>query len=928
MNTSESENAPADKAAITDEHDRVKQRRRQFDIDADEAHWALSLSGGGIRSATFSLGVMQALARAPLSDKSSADTNESTWLKRFDYLSTVSGGGYIGSFFVSLFVPGRGTAPASETDVTSGVVRVNETTQAEAATHAYECLRQEPPKRIAMPTVVDANTGTVKPTLTGKGQPLEWLRENGRYLTPDGSGDITYAIAITLRNLLAVHYVIGTIALTAFLLSQFLSALVYKYTCFVGDWLCSQFALTTLLDASPSHFIVASPSIWWAVFVLLAFVLPVGAAFWLCHPRKDGDTSKSAEVFNLATVGYIAVVALSFALVLWFRWTSHSSLASLFLVVAVGCFLAISFHLFVVCKMKQSVAEERVTLTRWLSVAITISALLAAFALVETLAQSVYLHLHSPGKTLSAAAAIAWALTYATRKIATISGGKAPGGWWNRIPLDYLLAAAAAALVLIVAFFWAYFAVWLAWANEVPRHPVSRWGETPISEGVEQDVVSIGLLFSVALFLAWLTGRFPGFINLSSFAALYSARLKRAYLGASNRSRVAEDAAPEDRAVSEPHKNDDLELGQYYDNRFAPVHLINVCLNQTATSNERLVQYDRKGKLLTVGPMHYWIDGAASRRTDGTADSECVDKADSAHTSKLQRLKRLFSTDVPSQMSVGDWVGTSGAAFGTGMGRANSLSGSLLFGLANVRTGRWFDMSRHRGRPGTHKSNWAWALAQRWRDWFPTQAYLFNELMGRFHGLDRQYGYLSDGGHYDNTGLHPLLRKDREIRFLVLCDNGEDHLYQWDDLANVVRIARIDHGIDVELDQDALADPALKAVLATPEELRRLAPGETDKCASLFTVREPDKATPHAFVLVIKPRVIRSAPLDVHQYRSANSGFPQQSTADQFFDEAQWESYRKLGLAIGARIFGDPAGGVSGFATVLKAYMQRKLEVV
>ena len=44
----------------------------------------LAFSGGGIRSATFSLGIMQALAHNKL-------------LKKFDYLSTVSGGGYIGS---------------------------------------------------------------------------------------------------------------------------------------------------------------------------------------------------------------------------------------------------------------------------------------------------------------------------------------------------------------------------------------------------------------------------------------------------------------------------------------------------------------------------------------------------------------------------------------------------------------------------------------------------------------------------------------------------------------------------------------------------------------------------------------------------------------------------------------------------------------
>jgi predicted acylesterase/phospholipase RssA len=46
---------------------------------------ALALSGGGIRSACVGLGVIQALAEAKL-------------MRRFDYLSTVSGGGYIGSW--------------------------------------------------------------------------------------------------------------------------------------------------------------------------------------------------------------------------------------------------------------------------------------------------------------------------------------------------------------------------------------------------------------------------------------------------------------------------------------------------------------------------------------------------------------------------------------------------------------------------------------------------------------------------------------------------------------------------------------------------------------------------------------------------------------------------------------------------------------
>ena len=48
----------------------------------------LAFSGGGIRSATFNLGFLQGIASLHL-------------LKRFDYLSTVSGGGYIGAWFAA-----------------------------------------------------------------------------------------------------------------------------------------------------------------------------------------------------------------------------------------------------------------------------------------------------------------------------------------------------------------------------------------------------------------------------------------------------------------------------------------------------------------------------------------------------------------------------------------------------------------------------------------------------------------------------------------------------------------------------------------------------------------------------------------------------------------------------------------------------------
>ncbi|HEV8261736.1 MAG TPA: hypothetical protein VGQ19_13375, partial [Burkholderiales bacterium] len=55
-------------------------------------------------------------------------------------------------------------------------------------------------------------------------------------------------------------------------------------------------------------------------------------------------------------------------------------------------------------------------------------------------------------------------------------------------------------------------------------------------------------------------------------------------------------------------------------------------------------------------------------------------------------------------------------------------------------------------------------------------------------------------------------------------------------------------------------------------------------------------------LLLVKPCVNGDEPADVLSYKSRFSDFPQQSTADQWFDETQFESYRKLGYHIGKEL--------------------------
>src|SRR4051812_32712251 len=70
---------------------------------------ALCISGGGIRSATFALGALQGLADLGI-------------LQNFDYLSTVSGGGYIGSWLTAWKERWKGLTTPKQLGSTSATV--------------------------------------------------------------------------------------------------------------------------------------------------------------------------------------------------------------------------------------------------------------------------------------------------------------------------------------------------------------------------------------------------------------------------------------------------------------------------------------------------------------------------------------------------------------------------------------------------------------------------------------------------------------------------------------------------------------------------------------------------------------------------------------------------------------------------------------
>jgi hypothetical protein len=187
---------------------------------------------------------------------------------------------------------------------------------------------------------------------------------------------------------------------------------------------------------------------------------------------------------------------------------------------------------------------------------------------------------------------------------------------------------------------------------------------------------------------------------------------------------------------------------------------------------------------------------------------------------------------------------------------------------------------------------------------------LFYELGAHFPGTSRRYWYLSDGGHFENMGGYELVR--RELPLIIIIDSEADPTYTYEGLANLVRKARVDFNACITFETNFTPLAALVADgFGTLESLRPIA---VDNDRSI----EPHRSGAHAALarieyasgrtgtlIYMKPTLTGDEPIDILEYSRHNDPFPQQPTSDQFFDEAQWESYRALGEHVVRRVFAD-----------------------
>jgi hypothetical protein len=869
-------------------------------LGADARPTALCLSGGGIRSATFGLGVLQAFAR-------------SGRLERFDYLSTVSGGGYIGSWLIAWLRAEQGR---------------------------WSEVRQ----RLADGVAPQPAAGASAPAA----EPLAGLRAYSNYLSPvwGVSADTMSLAAIFLRNLLLNLLVwLPLLAAVVLLPRLYIAALlldpgpeaVSLATAIGCLGVILAIAYTTADLPTPRHdgrhpvpHQAADPPcsdqfVRWAFAPLLVAAVALGlAGAWYGHlgsgslprflltgvavhllgilagvlwRRRRGLPVRRAGA-NLVGGALVAGIGALGGLLAWAvvrrpvalpdrDGTDPLFYALLVVPALLGCFwLAMAVH---AGAMRRSTGEaEREWWARatggWLFAS---AAWLLLFGLSvhlplwlfdrfgASLPDGSQLGLGGVGLGLATALAGYWSSNGASLKRRADSLLRAVG--WR------LLDAMAAALVVVLALglSLAAGAALEGCSNKPSLHrlcptplraqadhlrqqaaldrigttpagsPAVRHGEGQAFEQVllHSDVRSLAsmllLMLGTAVLVSWLIGA-----NTFSLHGMYGNRLVRAYLGATRRVR-----RPHWFTQFDPDDNLPLDDGPSGEPRVAdaapvrPFHVINIALNLVAPSARNLARQQRKAASFTASPLHC-----------GSAELGYV---------------RSRAYGGPQGMSLGRALTISGAAASPNMGYHSSPLVTFAMALFNVRLGWWLP-------------NPAPQHATAWRQEEPPLPFaaMLSEALGRTTD-DRASVYLSDGGHFENLGLYEMVRRrcHRVVVVDATCDPGFDYA----DLHDAVRKIRVDLGIPVDL-PPVLPGPGRAA--SHP----RFVVGRIR-----YSARDGIDPQQDGWLYLIKPRLLPEDPLPQLAHYAAGAGggdspFPHQSTADQFFDETQFEAYRLLGM--------------------------------
>jgi len=334
-------------------------------------------------------------------------------------------------------------------------------------------------------------------------------------------------------------------------------------------------------------------------------------------------------------------------------------------------------------------------------------------------------------------------------------------------------------------------------------------------------------------------------INLSSPHRYYRRQLSRTYLRRSETG--SEETKHEDpQRLTDLLQRDDKGLTK------APYHLINCALNIPACDDPNL-----RGRASDFFVFSKHFCGSPIVSYAPTAEWQDLDEA----------------------LDLGTAMAISAAAASPQMGANTDSRFSFLLAILNVRLNYWVTAARRPSEPDTVRQP-KWLL--RWLS--PGMWYFLKELTGLGMGENDFYLNLSDGGHVENLAIYELLR--RRCKFIIAVDGEADPERTFHGLLTLVRLADIDLGVKI--------NPNL-------EELRT---DDAGNSRSHFLLCPIDYGRGQkGFLLYIKSSMSGNESEFLRKWRMEHPTFPHETTADQLFDESQFEAYRALGEHVAEELF-------------------------
>lgn len=391
--------------------------------------------------------------------------------------------------------------------------------------------------------------------------------------------------------------------------------------------------------------------------------------------------------------------------------------------------------------------------------------------------------------------------------------------------------------------------------------------------------------------------KFSKYIDSNKFSlhAMYRSRLIRAYLGAGRPGGVRRPnpftgfdeydniymgnlAVNPQTKISTSDKiahTGELSLSDEFPKPPAkPFHIINMALN--LVNGKNLAWQERKATSFTVSPLHAGSLNLGYRNTYfATTQKDIIPDKNPSYYGGERGI------------TLGTAMTISGAAVSPNMGYNTTPIVAFFMTLFNLRLGAWL------GNPGP-------AGDKTFNNSSPKG--VLNPIFKEMFGLttdQNDYVFLSDGGHFENLGLYEMVL--RRNRFIIVSDATCDETGGLEDLGNAIRKIRIDMGVHIDfplgfdifsrndISQKDKDDGKYWAIgrIRYPENLTDYeCPNETDK-----EFRKKD-----GVLLYIKPGIYGNEPKDIFNYATVHQSFPHETTADQFFSESQFESYRALGF--------------------------------